>query len=174
MMNKCLVFFLELNKMFQPSQRGLQACVSAVDQVARLTSAIQDTLNGRQVLVTIFCNLTSAFDTAWHNGILYKLSRCGVGGAMLRWLRMYLSNRRFQVFFEGEFSSMRKKLSVVPQGAILSPTLFNVLMHDIPSVLVVKCTEYADVTFFASDSNIREALARLQTQLDAFSNWTCH
>ena len=144
--------------------------MSAVDQVARLTSAIQDTLNSRQVLVTILCDLTSAFDPAWCNGILYKLSRCGVGGAMLRWLRMYLSDRRFQVFFEGELSSMRKICSGVPQGAILSPTLFNVQMHDIPSVPGVKCAEYADdVTFFASNSDIRKASARLQTQLDAFS-----
>jgi hypothetical protein len=107
--------------------------MSAVDQVARLTSAIRDTLNSRQVLVTIFCNLASALDTAWHNGILYKLSRCVVG-FMLRWLRMYLSDRRFQVFFEGEFSSVRKMCSGVPEGAILSPTLFNVLMHDIGTV----------------------------------------
>jgi hypothetical protein len=92
---------------------------------------------------------------------------------MLRWLRMYLSDGRFQVFFEGKFSSMRKICSGVPQGAVLSPTLFNVLMHDIPSVPGVKCTEYADdVTFFTSDSDTSEASARLQTQLDAFSNWT--
>ena len=105
--------------------------MSAVDQVARLTAAVRDMLNSKGVMVAIFCDFTSAFDTVWHNGILYKLARCGIQGVMLRWLKVYLNDRRFQVFFEGELSSMRRIGSGVPQGAILSPTLFNILMHDI-------------------------------------------
>ena len=172
LINKRLTFFLEQKKAFRPSQGGFRSRMSAVDQVARLTAAVRDTLNSKGVMVAIFCDFTSAFDTVWHNGILYKLARCGVQGVMLRWLKVYLNDRRFQVFFEGELSSMRRIGSGVPQGAILSPTLFNILMHDIPSISGVKCIEYADdVAFFATDKDIGSATARLQNQLDEFDNW---
>jgi hypothetical protein len=68
---------------------------------------------------------------------------------MPRWLRAYLSDRRFQISFEGELSTLQKTGSGVPQGAILSPTLFNVLMHEIPSSVGVKCAKYADDVAFS-------------------------
>ncbi|KAF2355087.1 Ribonuclease H domain [Trinorchestia longiramus] len=65
-------------------------------------------------------------------GVLYKLSRCGVRGTMLRWLQAYLKDRPFKVFMEGTYSSKRIARIGVPQGAVLSPLLFNIMMYDTP------------------------------------------
>jgi hypothetical protein len=134
LVNGRLNFFLEQNHSFRASQGGFRPRLSAIDQVTRLDTAIRDSLRSKSVLVVVFCDFSNAFDTVWHNGLLYKLSRCGVQGRMLRWLRDYLTGRSFKVFFEGEYSVLHGIKAGVPQGAILSPTLFNVVMSDIPSV----------------------------------------
>jgi len=173
LVNKRLHFFLEQSNAFRTSQGGFRPRLASIDQVTRLDTAIRDSLRTKSVLAVVFCDFSNAFDTVWHNGLLYKLSRCGVQGRVLRWLRDYLSDRSFKVFFEGEYSSLRRIKSGVPQGAILSPLLFNVVMSDIPSVPAVHCAEYADdVAFYSSDIDIAQATARLQTQIASFYNWS--
>jgi len=173
LVNRQLNFFLEQNHSFRTSQGGFRPRLSAIDQVTRLDTAIRDSLRSKSILVVVFCDFSNAFDTVWHNGLLYKLSRCRVQGRMLRWLRDYLTGRYFKVFFEGEYSALHGIKAGVPQGAILSPTLFNVVMSDIPSVPGVRCAEYADdIAFFSSDADIAQATARVQTQLTAFYTWS--
>jgi hypothetical protein len=51
-----------------------------------------------------------------------------IRGKMLAWIREYLDNRSFRVLFEGALSPEHIITRGVPQGAILSPTLFNVML----------------------------------------------
>jgi hypothetical protein len=150
LINKRLVFFLEQNNSLRPSQGGFRRRLAGVDQIARLEAAIRAAHTARSPLVAVFCDLSNAFDRVWHTGLLYKLSQCGVHGALLRWLRAYLTDRSFCVQFEGQMSSSRKIKSGVPQGAILSPLLFNITKRDLPAVLRVHTADYADdVAFFS-------------------------
>jgi ribonuclease HI len=170
--NKRLVFFLEQNNCFRASQGGFRCRTAAIDQVARLEAAVRAAQNSKSIMLVAFCDLTMAFDKVWHTGLLYKLSQCGLHGTILRWLRAYLADRSFQVHFECKISSLKPVKSGVPQGAILSPLLFNVMMRDLPSLPGVVTAEYADVTFFTSSPDINTATTRLQSQLSQFFNWT--
>jgi len=171
-LNKRLGFFLEQTNSFRASQGGFRCRIAAIDQVARLEAAIRAALKTKSILLVAFCDLTLAFDKVWHTGLLYKLSQCGVRGTMLRWLRAYLTDRYFQVQFEGETSSMKTIKSGVPQGAILSPLLFNVMMRDLPSLPGVSTADYADdVTFFTSSPDMNTATNRLELQLSQFFEW---
>ena len=173
LINKRLGFFLEKNDSLRPSQGGFRRRLAGVDQIARLEAAIRTALTNRSPLVAVFCDLSNAFDRVWHTGLLYKLSQCGVHGALLRWLRAYLADRSFCVQFEGQTSSSRKIKSGVPQGAILSPLLFNVMMRDLPSVLGVHTADYADdVAFFSYGPDLGITTDKIQTQLNKFFEWT--
>jgi ribonuclease HI len=173
MVNKRLTYFLEQKQALRPSQGGFRCRMSAVDQVARLEAAIHSALHIKSVLLVCFVDLSSAFDKVWHTGLLYKLSRCGIRGSLLRWFQAYLSDRTFKVFFEGKYSSTEPIKSGVPQGAILSPTLFNVMMSDMPSTPGVSTAEYADdITFYVSHKNIQIATNLLQAQVNSFVEWT--
>ncbi len=173
LINKRLGFFLEQNGSLRPSQGGFRRRLAGVDQVARLEAAIRAALTARTPLVAVFCDLSNAFDRVWHTGLLYKLSQCGVHGALLRWLRAYLTDRTFHVQFEGQVSSLRKIKSGVPQGAILSPLLFNVMMRDLPSVQGVHTVDYADdVAFFSYGPDLAITTEKIQTQLTKFFEWT--
>ena len=173
LINERLCFHLEQNGSLRPSQGGFRRRLAAVDQVARLEAAVRAALATKSVLLAVFCDLSNAFDRVWHTGLLYKLSQSGVRGTMLRWLRAYLTGRTFQVQFEGETSDTRDIKSGVPQGAILSPLLFNVMMSDIPSERGVQVADYADdVAFFTSSHDITVATAKMQSQLSEFYSWT--
>lgn len=168
-----LMYWLETRSSLRPEQGGFRRRLSAIDQVARLESAVRDAYASGSYLLVVFCDLSKAFDQVWHAGLLYKLSQCGVRGHLLSWLRAYLQDRTFRVYFEGEYSSVHSAKSGVPQGGILSPLLFNVMMRDVPTVVGVVSAEYADdICFYTCHADLAVASARLQSMLSAFRTWT--
>ena len=104
---------------------------------------------------------------------MHKLSACGLRGRLLRWIAAYLEQSRFRVYYEGQYSTDRNITSSVPQGAILSPTLFNAMMRDIPKVVYVTYSEYADdITIYCVDTDIVTATANIQHAIDRRFQWT--
>ena len=122
-----------------------------------------------ETMQIVFIDLKGAYDNAQHPAILNKLVKMGVKGKMLRWVEEYLESRSYQVYYQGECSEVADITSGVPQGAILSPLLFNVLVSDIPKVTGVK---YADDMIYAIDKRMPEATRRIQGALNEFEKWT--
>ncbi|KAF2343914.1 Reverse transcriptase domain [Trinorchestia longiramus] len=168
-----LTFFLEQKGVFRKTLGGYQRRLSAIHQVTKLEAAIRSTLVNKSIMLCLFIDFSSAFDTVWPMGVLYKLGRCGVRGTMLRWLQAYLKDRPFKVFMEGTYSSERIAKSGVPQGAVLSPLLFNIMMYDTPVEEGICSCEYADdLAFYTQHPNLRIATDTLQEQLAALHNWS--
>ena len=98
--------------------------------------------------VLAFLDLKSAFDVANGEVFLDQLVEFGVQGNLLRCIHGYLRNRTSRVLFKGASSTYKELELGTPQGGVLSPFLFNILMHclltlppDIPGTTVL-C--YAD------------------------------
>jgi hypothetical protein len=92
---------------------------------------------------------------------------------MLAWIRGYLDNRSFKVFFNGAISPKHIISKGAPQGAILSPSLFNVMLSDLPHVRGVSLAEYAnDIVIYCWGSNLGEVQACIQAQINLMFNWT--
>ena len=119
--------------------------------------------------VVAFIDLKSAFDVANRDIILDQLVDFGIRGSLLRWIRGYLSNRTSRVLYKGACSDTQGFELVIPQGDILSPFLFNVLMHrllsQLPDVPGTTVTCYADDICIHSTSPYS-----LQYLLDSFSS----
>jgi hypothetical protein len=60
---------------------------------------------------------------------------------MLAWIQEYLSSQTFKVFFEEVYSEEHLISAGVPQGVVLSPTLFNVIMSDLPHLNNVRISD---------------------------------
>jgi len=83
----------------------------------------------------IYLDIKSAFDTVWHNGLIFKLSNYGIDGKLLNWFKSYLSNRSQVVVSQGVASESRNILTGVPQGSVLGPLLFLIYISDFDTSL---------------------------------------
>ena len=91
---------------------------------------------------------------------------------MMGWLLNFLSSRSFRVYFEGEESSEKNSNSGVPQGSILSPLLFNILMSDLPISEGVNMSVYADdVSLYVIDEDPVVAMHRLEGHIRQLKSW---
>ena len=80
-------------------------------------------------------DLSAAFDTLGHTTLLSKLENAGISGTPLKWFESYLNSRSQSVFWNNDMSSSLPIKRGVPQGSILGPILFLVMIHDMPSHL---------------------------------------
>ena len=92
-------------------------------------------------------DLKGAFDRANQHVILHELVKMGIKGKLLSFIKDYLTGRKASVWFQGKQSMTRELELGTPQGGVLSPTLFNVLMNVIVGIEVpeeVTIVAYAD------------------------------
>ena len=120
-----------------------------------------------QKCVAIFVDLEKAFEMAHKNVILSTLASLGVKGKLLAWIQNYLSDRKGYVTLDGIKSDLHDFENGTPQGSIISPALFNVLIHALLSyewpknvevysyaddlVILVRARNYRQVTQDALD-----------------------
>ncbi|XP_042889847.1 uncharacterized protein LOC122264841 [Penaeus japonicus] len=117
--------------------------------------------------VVAFLDFKSAFDIANREVILDQLVDFGVQGNLLQWIRGYLSNRTSRVIFKGACSEYKEFELGTPQGGVLSPFLFNVLMHRLLTLLLE--TLGTTVTCYADDICVHStSAADLQCFLQSF------
>ena len=113
---------------------------------------------------SVFLDLKGAFDRANRQIILCQLAQMGVKGRLLAWIRDYLTDRRGYVHFQEVNSTTREFELGTPQGGVLSPTLFNVLMNVIATTQLPKG---AMITVYADDILIQaKTYTQMQKSLD--------
>lgn len=140
-----LVPYLEQKGFFNRFQSGFRREHSTLDQLYRLVDRIQRALEHRHYVSVAFLDIVAAFDTVWHDGLLYKLHKAGVYGRSWRWIKSFLSGRRLRVTHSNFKSQYRSTFAGVPQGSILGPLLFLVFINDIP------CADHVCPAIFADD-----------------------
>ncbi|KAK7504724.1 hypothetical protein BaRGS_00004210, partial [Batillaria attramentaria] len=87
--------------------------------------------SGIAALVTTFFDIKRAFDTVWHAKLLDKLSSIGISGRLYQFVQAFLADRRISVRVGASLSDEHTLDMGVPQGSVIAPTLFSVMLHDI-------------------------------------------
>lgn len=92
----------------------------------------------------VLFDMKCAFDSVWHDGLIFKMVQLGVPRHLTKIVRSFLNNRSFQVKVGNKTSTSRTIPAGVPQGAVLSPLLFNILVHDLPLPTLGTVGQFAD------------------------------
>ncbi len=126
-----LLWELETRHLLTPTQCGFRPGRSTVDQLMYVQSTILGSFQKHQHTIAVFLDLSKAFDTTWRYKIVKTLHDWNFRGRLLQCITSFLSDRFFKVRIQGITSSESPLENGVPQGAVLSPTLFNIAINDI-------------------------------------------
>ena len=140
--------FLDTHGILSLNQHGFRAGYSTSSYMLELLSAIENNVKRHIFTAGIFVDLQKAFDSVWISGLEYKLKDIGIEGPMLRILHSFLGSRRIQIKVNDSIGQKFDCKIGVPQGSVLSPTLFALYINDMLEGLPnhVRPFQYADDT----------------------------
>ena len=167
-----LEFFLETEKVFPATQTGFRKSRSTIDCLATLKHIITKSLSQKKYCLVTYLDLQSAYDCVWHDGLIYKLKSLHVNSYISNWLQNYLKHRKVKVRVGLHLSEEKLLNKGLPQGAVLSPVLFNIMLHDMPTSDRVKVLTYADdITLVCTCLDLNEAKEHMQQYLNTLTSW---
>jgi len=73
----------------------------------RLADHVTFNFKNNMSTVAVFLDIEKAFDTTWHPGLLFNLSKFQFSANLIKLISSFLSNRNFRVTVEGELSTPR-------------------------------------------------------------------
>lgn len=169
-----LEWYLEQYEIYPDAMAGFRRGRSSIDNVIDLVSSVQHEKSLRRLSAAMFLDVKGAYDNVTHRAILDALGDVGLGGLVFRWIYSYLKDRSFFVQTEDGVTSQHYTYRGVPQGGVLSPTLFNLvlidLVHSLPQSVHVSI--YADdICIWSSAVTRPQVRARLQKAATATSGY---
>jgi len=132
---------------------------------------------GRDAVVLVDLDIQGAYDSIWHDALVYKCLEIGFSHRLCRWIAYFLSVRVIKVKWRDTFSASLPNRVGLLQGSVLSPILFSIFMADIQEIFNhnVGWVLYADDIFiYAKGSNYQIARKLLQNTLEDLLKWCTH
>ena len=148
--------YLDDNNLLFDSQYGFRKHHSTELAAVELIDRIYKTMDQGDIPISIFLDLSKAFDTLDHSILLNKLEYYGVKGSASRWFSSYLTGRYQYVDMEGVRSEISYIKTGVPQGSILGPLLFILYVNDMHTI----SEKFAFITY-ADDTTLTCPLVSL-------------
>lgn len=108
--------------------KGFRTRLSAQDSVQDLVSDIEFHRSHDRHILIVFLDIDKAFDSVCVAILRERLAILGLRGRITQFLENYLSNRSFTVKLGNTFISPQALPQGLPQGCVLSPLLFNVVL----------------------------------------------
>ena len=184
-----LSYAAALRDLIPAEQVGFREGRAVEDSIGRLIQQVQDgwqlpksrskrAADGAtaQKFVLLAFDFARAYDTVDHKLLKSRLLELGVPVCLVRWTWQFLRDRRAKVEVNGTLSRERIFRAGLPQGSVLSPTLFLLwaapLAADLRKIPGVTPFLYADDTAaLCAGNDIATAKNRAQQAADALVRW---
>ena len=158
------------NNFISDKQSGYRRGDSTVKQLISITHEIHKAFDNKNEIRAVFLDISKAFDTVWHEGLVHKLKRIGIEGEMIGILNSFLSDRKQRVTIDGKNSDWADVQAGVPQGSLLGPLLFLIYINDIVEVVDSEIRIFADDTFIFTVVN-EHCTETLNKDLESINKW---
>ena len=153
--------YFNSNGLFYKSQYGFRSLFSTELASVEIVDRVHRHLDTGKIPISVFLDLSKAFDTLDHGILLQKLQYYGINNLNLKWFQSYLSNRTQYVEFDGNKSNYLPVTTGVPQGSVLGPLLFIIYMNDIYCA-----SNKFNAILFADDTNLLSTLCSFNLTVD--------
>ena len=117
-------------------------------------------------------DFSKGFDSVPRERLQVKLEYIGIEGQVLRWLKAFLTGRRHRVSVEGELSEWVYAKSGIPQGLVLGPMLFVIIINDPPFAIKNCCKLFTDDTKSYRTIRTEDDTTSLQDDINRLVNWS--
>lgn len=155
------------------TQFGFTAQHSTIHQLLRVLTDITDDMTLGKESALLLLDSEKAFDSVWTHGLTYIMRQANMSIPICKLIHSFLTDRRIRVRVESYTACPTTILSGVPQGSVLSPTLFNIYTSQVISNLPrgVKLAAFADdLALYSSGTSNKRTLNRLQNGTHLLTN----
>ena len=170
--------FLNQSNQFYNSQYGFRSHHSCEHAITELVGNILKNKENGKTTISLFLDLSKAFDSLQHETLLKKLEIYGIRGIALKWFTSYLENRTMRakcrtVMLNSELSQVFKTDFGTPQGSCLGPLLFIIFCNDLNLHLTyLSCIQFADdTTLYGASTSVKLLQCKIEHDLNVITDW---
>ena len=176
--NRKIRLFLDAELLLSAEQFGFRAKHSTDLLMSLFLQDIYNDFSSDRGVDCVFLDCEKAFDRADHSTIVRRLQLLNVEKSIVALISNYLSGRSQITMVDGVRSEEQCVTSGVPQGSVLGPLLYIILVDSVRDVLR---TSMSSLKLFADDIVMYRAVKDdedeklLQNDLDGLTRWaTAH
>ena len=124
--------------------------------------------------ITVSLYMNKAFDTINIHTLIRKLLQTKIPGTIIKFIANYIKGRKAYTTYTNHTSSQRQFKTGVPQGGVLSLTLFNIYTGDVPLPKApVQVIGYADnITITSTHTSTSATKKYIHPYLHTVFAWT--
>ena len=152
---------LNMEKNLVKRQYGFRPGSSTDAALLKVVNKIQNHLKRGEHVIGVFIDIQGAFDNLPHKAIKTALEKTRAKGKISNWIMNMVTNRSINLSLAGE--TITRKLSKgCPQGGVLSPFLWNLVIDN----LLVRNETHKNIFAYADDLLILQAGKDMATVIE--------
>ena len=163
---------LEIYNKISDSQHGFRSKRSCISQLLHHHDVILKGLEEGANVDSVYLDFSKAFDKVDKGILAQKMKKMGICGLLGEWLFAFLTSRSQVILANGEASSPSEVTSGVPQGTVLGPLLFIILINDLgEDVFNSFISLFADDTRITKHIKSEEDIEEFQNEINKVYKW---
>ncbi len=133
-MHERLYSFLQVNSIMCREQIGFIKKARTSDHLFVLKTIIDKLKKSNKRLYACFVDLKKAFDTIWREALFYKMYKVNISCKFIKLVHGLYTTTQSCIRHNGHYTDFFAPQIGTRQGCILSPTLFNLYLNDLPRI----------------------------------------